>query len=165
MRKGKGTWTKVERKSKQFWQEQIDRWKGKGVPIRQYCRENGVSTSGFYYWKQKLGSNSGGGIRSAFVPSVRDANQPRCPDHLAIAANVAQAEGPSVSELSFVPVRLGRRQEYNNNDASTCRTGSTSQHSNQLELITPSGYRIKVSQSTNFRLLSVLLATLEYQPC
>jgi len=45
------------------WAEHIERWQAQGTTVAQYCRETGIATHRFRYWRDRLGSASGGFVR------------------------------------------------------------------------------------------------------
>ena len=154
-----------EPKGEQFWQAHIDSWSGKGMSIRKYCMENGISDSGFYYWKYKFDSMKNGRrcVEPARISDVKDCSLPRHSDQLMLDANATRMNRLP-SEFSFVPVNLVNGPK-NSGGSTICQTSEPNNSTNQLELTTPGGYRIKVTSDTNLGLLSVLLSALEYQPC
>jgi transposase-like protein len=39
---------------RQFWRRTVKAWKSSGLPVRQFCRREGVSEPSFYSWRKKL---------------------------------------------------------------------------------------------------------------
>lgn len=37
-----------------LWRRRMTRFAEAGVPVTRFCRDEGVSTAGFYYWRKKL---------------------------------------------------------------------------------------------------------------
>ncbi len=37
-----------------LWRRRMTRFAKAGVPVTRFCRDEGVSTAGFYYWRRKL---------------------------------------------------------------------------------------------------------------
>ena len=44
--------TKSERAT--YWRTKIKEWLGSGQPIKDYCKEKGLSLASFYYWRNRL---------------------------------------------------------------------------------------------------------------
>jgi hypothetical protein len=56
---------------KQFWQMAIETWRASGLPVRQFCRQEGLTEPAFYSWRRKLtGSDSGMNSKSCGVSSA-----------------------------------------------------------------------------------------------
>ncbi len=65
------------RRSQSEWVELLNRFKSTGLPVREFCRPEGVSPSSFQRWRARLGS-----VRPAgFVELV-----PSKPDPVEVAA-------------------------------------------------------------------------------
>lgn len=47
------------RKKRRKWASHIQAWRGSGKSQAQYCREQGLSSKLFYYWKNKYNGNRG----------------------------------------------------------------------------------------------------------
>ena len=43
-------------KTRDEWNEHLERWKGSGLNQSEYCRQNGLKPYKFTYWKKKLQS-------------------------------------------------------------------------------------------------------------
>jgi transposase len=39
----------------QFWRMAIETWQASGLPVRQFCNNEGLSEPSFYAWRKKLG--------------------------------------------------------------------------------------------------------------
>jgi len=39
---------------RQFWRDTITRWRNSDLSVRQFCKDRGLSSSSFYYWRKKL---------------------------------------------------------------------------------------------------------------
>lgn len=48
----------LSQEAKQEWKNIILKQQASGLSIKSWCKENKVSSNRFYYWKQKLVSNS-----------------------------------------------------------------------------------------------------------
>ena len=44
----------AERKSIDFWKEQIEKWNSSGLNQSEYCRQNNLNRKNFYNWKVKF---------------------------------------------------------------------------------------------------------------
>ena len=44
----------AERKSVDFWKEQIEKWNSSGLNQSEYCRQNNLNRKNFYNWKVKF---------------------------------------------------------------------------------------------------------------
>ena len=40
-----------------FWEMAIETWQSSGLPVRQFCRQEGLSEPSFYSWRRKLKNN------------------------------------------------------------------------------------------------------------
>jgi hypothetical protein len=125
----------------QLWQTHLDNCKTSGMPIREYCRQNNLRQSSYYYWKSRLSvsslkGNNGSGINAQ----------------------------PS-SEFPFVQVKLEGTPRSTSLGKDLCKSNPGTDRSNRLELTTPRGYRFTICPDTNLGLLSVVLSTLEDQRC
>ena len=47
----------AERKSIDFWKEQIEKWNSSGLNQSEYCRQNNLNKVSFYKWRIKLFSD------------------------------------------------------------------------------------------------------------
>jgi hypothetical protein len=36
------------------WKERLEQWQASGLPVKRWCRENGISKPSFYYWRSRL---------------------------------------------------------------------------------------------------------------
>lgn len=43
-----------ETDQRQFWQMAIETWQSSGLPVRQFCKQEGLSEPSFYCWRRKL---------------------------------------------------------------------------------------------------------------
>jgi len=43
---------------RQFWQMVFETFSNSGLSVRQFCKNEGLNESGFYYWKKKLRASS-----------------------------------------------------------------------------------------------------------
>jgi hypothetical protein len=125
----------------QLWQTHLDNCKTSGMSIREYCRQNNLRQSSYYYWKSRLSvsslrGNNGSGINAK----------------------------PS-SEFPFVQVKLEGTPGSANLGKNFGKSNHATDRSNGLELTTPRGYRFTICPDTNLGLLSVVLSTLEDQRC
>jgi transposase-like protein len=42
---------------RKFWEMAIETWQASGIPVRQFCRQEGLSEPSFYSWRRKLKKN------------------------------------------------------------------------------------------------------------
>jgi transposase-like protein len=42
---------------RKFWEMVIETWQSSGMPVRQFCRQEGLSEPSFYSWRRKLKNN------------------------------------------------------------------------------------------------------------
>ena len=42
------------RDQRQFWQMAIETWQSRGLSVRQFCKQEGLSSPSFYAWRKKL---------------------------------------------------------------------------------------------------------------
>jgi hypothetical protein len=125
----------------QVWQAHLDNCKTSGMPIREYCRQNKLRQSSYYYWKSRLS-----------VSSLRENSGSRIN---------AQAS----SKFPFVQVKLEETSGSGSLSKDFSKSNQGTHRSNGLELTTPRGYRFTICPDTNLGLLSVVLSTLEDQRC
>ena len=45
---------KTDNEQQQFWQMAIDTWQSSDLPVRQFCKQEGLSEPSFYSWRKKL---------------------------------------------------------------------------------------------------------------
>jgi hypothetical protein len=46
--------TKIQRHGKEYWHEQIIRWRESGMTQIEYCRANGINKWSFWSWRKRL---------------------------------------------------------------------------------------------------------------
>lgn len=122
-----------------FWRMHLQNCQKSEMSIVEYCKQNNLRISAYYYWKSRL----------ALLSSSKTAATPIKPQ--------------SIATFPFVQVKLDETSDcpkYGNSGNS-----ALSDRGNELELTTPRGYRFKISPDTNLGLLSVVLSTLEMQQC
>ena len=39
---------------RRFWQGAMKRWASTGLSVREFCKQDGIAVSSFYYWRNKL---------------------------------------------------------------------------------------------------------------
>lgn len=50
---------------RRFWQMVFDTYETSGLSVRQFCKNEGLNESGFYYWRKKLAGDSATTSQSA----------------------------------------------------------------------------------------------------
>jgi hypothetical protein len=56
-----------------FWQKQFCSWRDSGLSQSQYCRQKGIRSSQWFYWKKRLGeSNAALTLVPLSLSSMRD---------------------------------------------------------------------------------------------
>jgi len=125
----------------QLWQIHLDNCKTSGMSIREYCRQNNLRQSSYYYWKSRLSVSSLRGNNGSEINAKRSSGFP------------------------FVQVKLEGTPGSANLSKNLGKSNHATDRSNGLELTTPHGYRFTICPDTNLGLLSVVLSTLEDQRC
>ena len=93
-----------------YWQEQIQGWKQSGQSQKAYCRTEGVSYSGFCYWRAKLRERTHTPelTTSRFVPVIND-SPPHDGTGLSIVLpNGLQLQGIETANLNTLMALLER---------------------------------------------------------
>lgn len=160
-------WNRDEEKER-YWRTQIALWQQSGLSVRAFCKENGVVETSFYAWRRELI------VRAREDQSPEDAlaleSTPnklkdgrgrdvsirfRQTDHRALESLLESADDTS----PFVPLRVVPTDSPKRQEDESVPAAST------ITLTTPAGYRIAVSHSDDFALLSKLLNLLEKSKC
>ncbi len=50
------------------WRRRVARQRHSGVPVAEFCRQEGVSSASFYAWRTRLRKSAQAGSRPLFVP-------------------------------------------------------------------------------------------------
>jgi hypothetical protein len=53
-----GKTREIDGDQEQFWRMAIETWQASGLPIRQFCKNEGLSEPQFYMWRKKLTGGS-----------------------------------------------------------------------------------------------------------
>lgn len=118
-----------------FWREVVGRYAGSGLSVRQYCADQGVSEPSFFAWRREL--------------ARRDAvaNKPArsLPRRASARAPSRRPRLPRFAQLQIAPGELA---------SGAC-----------IEIILPTGIRIRVPRGVCQDTLGHVLGALEPRPC
>jgi hypothetical protein len=92
-------------KSKEFWEQQLEKLKASGLSRAQYCREHGINYSRFGYWVTRLCP-----VPSTFIPVEIQATNLE-PSHTTLCTLELPKHTLKIhdmSALSFILERLAR---------------------------------------------------------
>lgn len=130
-----------------FWRALLGRWRGSGLSVRAFCREQGLSEPSFYAWRRTLLARDAGAERPvAERPVTRDGAAVRfVPVHLAPESTSETA----CKSTSLTP------------SATTSKSAAVEDGASALELIVAGGRRLRVGPGFDGPTLRRLLALLE----
>jgi hypothetical protein len=127
-----------------YWEEAMRRWRESGQSVREFCRNEGVRESAFYFWRRELvrRSQSTDAVRGSRPPVSPLTTAPRSPK---------RASSQHRSIPSFLPVHVVE-------DAAAEAT-------NGVEIILAHGRTVRVRSGFDRQTLVDVLAVLEVRPC
>lgn len=127
-----------------YWEEAMRRWRNSGQSVREFCRNEGVRESAFYFWRRELAQRS---QRTDAVNRSRPQANP-----LTTASRSPKRTPARHSSIpSFLPVRVVE-------DAAAEATSG-------VEIILAHGRTVRVRSGFNRQTLADVLAVLEVRPC
>ena len=127
-----------------YWEETMRRWRESGQSVRDFCRNEGVRESAFYFWRRELAR------RSQSTDAVRGSCPPVRP---LTTASRSPKRVPSQhrSIPSFLPVHVIE-------DAAAEATSG-------VEILLAHGRTVRVRSGFDRQTLVDVLAVLEVRPC
>ena len=127
-----------------YWEEVLRRWRESGQSVREFCRNEGVRESAFYFWRRELAR------RSQSTDAVRGSRPPLSPLTTA-SRSPKRASSQHRSIPSFLPVQLVE-------DAAAEAT-------NGVEIVLAHARTVRVRSGFDRQTLADVLAVLEVRPC
>jgi transposase-like protein len=127
-----------------YWEEAMRRWKESGQSVRDFCRNEGVRESAFYFWRRELAR------RSQSTDAVIGSRPPVSP--LTIASRSPKRVPSQHSSIpSFLPV---------------CVVEDVAEEATSgVEIILAHGRTVRVRSGFDGQTLVDVLAVLEVRPC
>ena len=127
-----------------YWEEVMRRWRESSQSVREFCRNEGVRESAFYFWRRELAQ------RSQSTDAVRKSRPPASP--LTTASHSSERASSRHSSVpSFLPVRVVE------DVAVEAASG--------VEIILAHGCTVRVRSGFDRQTLADVLAVLEVRPC
>ena len=127
-----------------YWEEAMRRWKESGQSVRDFCRNEGVRESAFYFWRRELVR------RSPSTDAVKRSRPPISP-LTTISRSPKRVTSQHSSLPSFLPVHVVE-------DAAV-------EAANGVEIILAHGCTVRVRSGFDRQTLANVLAVLEVRPC
>ena len=127
-----------------YWEEAMRRWKESGQSVRDFCRNEGVRESAFYFWRRELAQRC---HRTEAANGSRPQASP-----VTTGSHSSQRASPRHSSVpSFLPVRVVE------DVAVEAASG--------VEIILAHGCTVRVRAGFDRQTLTDVLAVLEVRPC
>ena len=127
-----------------YWEEAMRRWRESGQSVRDFCRNEGVRESAFYFWRRELAQRS---HRTEAANGARPQASP-----LTTASHSSERASSRHSSVpSFLPVRVVE------DVAVEAASG--------VEIILAHGCTVRVRSGFDRQALADVLAVLEVRPC
>ena len=127
-----------------YWEEAMRRWRESGQSVREFCRNEGVRESAFYFWRRELAQRS---HRTEAANGARPQASP-----LTTASHSSERASSRHSSVpSFLPVRVVE------DVAVEAASG--------VEIILAHGCTVRVRAGFDRQTLTDVLAVLEVRPC
>lgn len=167
-REGLNRWKRDPAKES-YWRKQLALWQKSGLSIRAFCKEHGVVETSFYTWRRELivrarESGSAEEIRGAeqMTPNMLKDGRGR-----KIAIRYRQTDQPTMESLlkddakpnPFVPIRIFQGDETPQASHEIDPSNGSGQRG--IEIVLPGGAVIRLSESSNIRLVAELLSVLK----
>ncbi len=80
-------------------QQHLDAWQRSGLTKQEYCRQNALTVSAFYYWTKHNNTEASTAVTPAFIPARRVAVEHHCAD--TVTLNL-----PNGCSVSCLPAQL-----------------------------------------------------------
>ena len=127
-----------------YWEEAMRRWRESGQSVREFCRNEGVRESAFYFWRRELAQRSqstdaANGSRPPVSPLTTASHSPK------------RASSRHRSIPSFLPVRVVE--------------DAAAEAASGVEIILAHGRTVRVRSGFDRQTLVDVLAVLEVRPC
>ena len=153
LRKSTSRWQRDTEKEK-FWREKVKSWRTSVLSIRAFCRQRGISETGFYAWRRELrirdrenNTNFEQFSSSSLPIKVKDSRGRSIP------AKFREQEGTDRNS-PFVPLKLVSSTQKQSTD-------EPSVSESNIEIVSPNGFTIRISKTTDLNLLSQVVHALE----
>jgi hypothetical protein len=127
-----------------YWEEVMRRWRESGQSVREFCRNEGVRESAFYFWRRELAR------RSQSTDAVRGSCPPASPLTTA-SRSPKRASSQHRSIPSFLAVHVVE--------------DATAKATNGIEILLAHGRTLRVRSGFDRQTLIDVLAVLEVRPC
>ncbi len=127
-----------------YWEEVMRRWRESGQSVREFCRNEGVRESAFYFWRRELArhSQSTDGVRGSRPPVSPLTTASRSPK---------RASSQRRSIPTFLPV---------------CVVEDVAEEATSgVEILLAHGRTVRVRSGFDRQTLVNVLAVLEVRPC
>ena len=127
-----------------YWEEAMRRWRESGQSVRDFCRNEGVRESAFYFWRRELAR------RSQSTDAVKRSRPPVSP--LTTASRSPKRVPSQHSSIpSFLPV---------------CVVEDVAEEATSgVEIILAHGCTVRVRAGFDRQTLTDVMAVLEVRPC
>ncbi|AQQ71500.1 hypothetical protein SMSP2_01874 [Limihaloglobus sulfuriphilus] len=86
---------------RRFWEMVIETWRSSGLPVRQFCKQEGLSEPTFYSWRKKLSPDKPTKVpeKSGFVEVTLPAGNPTPLELILSSGSVLRISPSTESEL------------------------------------------------------------------
>jgi transposase-like protein len=130
------------------WQAAVRQWQKSGQSIRDYCRDQGLRESAFYFWRRELTRRGLAGIQQ---PGDGQPPASKAPGKEGAAARRRRTSATRHDRARFLPVQVVLDRE---------QPGTTS-----IEIVLRDGRQIRVQSGFDHQVLTDVLRVLEARPC
>jgi transposase len=127
-----------------YWGEAMRRWREGGQSVREFCRNEGLRESAFYFWRRELAQ------RSQRTDAV-NGSRPQADQTTTASRSPKRASSQHSSIPSFLPVRVVEEV------AAEATSG--------VEIILAHGCTVRVRAGFDRQTLADVLTVLEVRPC
>jgi hypothetical protein len=167
-REGLNRWKRDPAKEN-YWRRQLALWQKSGLSIRAFCKEHGVVEASFYTWRRELiiRARESGSTEEITGAEQMTPNTLKDARGRTIAIRYRQTDQSAMETLlnddakpnPFVPIRIFQRDE---SPQASCEIDPSSGSSRaDVEISLPGGAVIRLSESSNIRLVAELLSVLK----
>ena len=156
LKKSTSRWQRDPDKEK-FWREKVKSWRTSGLSIRAFCRRHNISETSFYAWRRELrirdretDTNSVQPASDSLPPKVKDSRGRL----IAVKFREQVHHESTESNSPFVPLKLVSATQKQSKD-------EVAVPESNIEIVSPNGFTIRISKTTDLNLLSQVVHTLE----
>ena len=103
---------KSQEEQRQFWQMAIETWRSSGLSVRNFCKQEGLSTSALYSWRKKLDQSNDAveeASSPAFIEVTMPENKPASLELLLTSGNILRI-GTAVESTTLTNVLSALRE-------------------------------------------------------